>query len=148
VNYQARAVIFHPGTSPSRRQKIEKLLTPDPNTGQVDYAAVEREIPNNIAFLNKKTGIPGFWDAVLSDKVGVSSTPVIDEIVSDKEFYIYMDKIVEYYSGKKPILKGLEAKSFRKFNRSGREILDQRTFDDVFKDFDSYVVKAVDGRGG
>jgi len=135
----------------SLKNQLQLLVTPDPQTGKIDVAAVERFLRKKSEFshgLNKKFGIAKFWDRVLEGKVGVSATPIIDEIVGDKEFNMYMDKLVKYYTGKNPIITGIPTRSFRYFDKNGRAQFDRQVSNEVFGNIDHFVIKRVDGRGG
>lgn len=86
----------------------------------------------------------GLTEAILSRAVDSNYTPGVD-FIGDKEFYIYVEKLIEHYLGEKPILRNIPT---RRFSVGDGTRLDQRLFDKVFGSLESFVVKKVDGRGG
>ena len=96
-------------------------------------------------------GIPGLLDAFYNGQVGMNNAPGA-EFIGDKELYMYVDKMVEFYLKEAPVIKNLPTRSFRSYNEKGDCILDRPLFEQVFdnatKPKNSYVIKRVDGRGG
>ncbi|MBC7741897.1 MAG: circularly permuted type 2 ATP-grasp protein [Bdellovibrionaceae bacterium] len=76
-------------------------------------------------------------------KVHFSTTPGLD-FVGDKQFYMYVEKFIQFYLQQEPIIKNIETKSFA--NKDGS--LSQRAAVTVFSNSSQYVIKKVDGRGG
>ncbi|GAB4014967.1 MAG: hypothetical protein Fur0010_13560 [Bdellovibrio sp.] len=138
------------GWDAKKKDKLKELMKPDPTSGKVDYEAVAKYLQNESPFLvelKEKWGIRGVFDAVASGKVGMTNSPGM-EFIGDKEFYIYVEDMIRHYLKEEPILKNMPTASFRKFDPSGKEVLDDLAFIEVEKNFEKYVVKGVDGRGG
>lgn len=136
--------------TPAFREKIATLLRPNPTTGLIDYEklakVIERESPYEYE-IDKAWGIRGITDALQSNKVGMTNSPGM-EFVGDKEFYIYMEDLIRFYLKEEPVITNMETGSFRLFKKNGDAILNQEAVDKVVANFDDYVVKGVDGRGG
>lgn len=138
------------GWDPSKKEKLKNLMKPDPNSGKVDYESVSKYLQKESPYmveLKEKWGIKGVFDAVAAGKVGMTNSPGM-EFIGDKEFYIYVEDMIRHYLKQEPILKNMPTASFRKFDQTGKEILDERAFAEVEQNFHKYVVKGVDGRGG
>lgn len=138
------------GWDAKKKEKLKELMRPDPTSGKVDYEAVAKYLQKESPFLvelNQKWGIRGVFDAVAGGKVGMTNSPGM-EFIGDKEFYIYVEDMIRHYLKEEPILKNMPTASFRKFDPTGKEILDDKAFSEVEKNFEKYVVKGVDGRGG
>lgn len=86
----------------------------------------------------------GLLDAIIHNKVGVNYSPGVD-FVGDKELYIYIEELIRFYLHEEPILKNIETGRFASGFSSQ---LNQKIFDEVFTNIESYVIKKVDGRGG
>lgn len=84
-----------------------------------------------------RPGIPGFWKAVYSNSVGTSYIPGI-EFTNDKEFYLYMEKIILHYLGEIPVLKNIPALTFNR----------QFTPDELFKSLSRWVIKSPTSKCG
>ncbi|PIP93156.1 MAG: hypothetical protein COW00_04065 [Bdellovibrio sp. CG12_big_fil_rev_8_21_14_0_65_39_13] len=138
------------GWEPAKKEKLKELMKTDPITGKVDYEKVSKYLEKESPYLvelKKKWGIAGLFDAVADGKLGMTNSPGM-EFIGDKEFYIYVEDMIRFYMKEEPILKNMETASFRGFDQAGKEILDVKAFAEVETNFDRYVVKGVDGRGG
>lgn len=119
--------------------------------GKIDYEILEKLLQEDYYFKkvldNKKLGIPGIMKSFSLGNIGLTNTPGL-EFVGDKEFYIYVENLIKFYLKEEPVLNNMKTESFSKIDRSGNSLLDQRKLDHVFDNFEKYVVKGVDGRGG
>ena len=98
---------------------------------------------------DSRTLAKGLNGAILSGKVITNYAPGLD-FVGDKEFYLYVDDLVQHYLHEKPILPNLPTERFAVFNGTGQPSLNEDLFQKVFsgKNYKNYVIKIVDGRGG
>jgi uncharacterized circularly permuted ATP-grasp superfamily protein len=122
--------------------EIRKLLQPD-SAGKINYDAVEQHLRSNpyyqIDFGAYVKGMPqGLIEAIAAGRVPSSYSPGT-ELISDKEFYVYVEKLVRHYMKEEPILRNLPTESIA----SRPELIEEF----VSKPND-FVVKKVDGRGG
>ncbi len=85
----------------------------------------------------------GLTEAFLQGKVDFNNTPGI-EFIGDKEFYVYVEDLIRFYTRQEPILKNIPTKMFADADGRLRTDLMNR----VFRNFPRYVTKPVDGRGG
>ncbi len=121
---------------------VRKLLEPD-SSGKVNYDAVEQHLRSNPYFRQDfgsyvKAAPEGLIEAIASGRVPSSYSPGT-ELISDKEFYVYVEKIVRHYMKEEPILRNLPTESIAVRPELIEEFVSRP------KDF---VVKKVDGRGG
>ena len=89
----------------------------------------------------------GLTEAIVSGRVPSNYSPGLD-FIGDKEFYVYVEKIVREYLGEEPILRNIPTERFGIADGSGAIVADRGLLDRVFADPKRYVIKAVDGRGG
>lgn len=93
-------------------------------------------------------GFAGLSDAILKGKVASNITPGT-EFISDKEFYVYVEKIIQHYLKEKPILRSIPtARSPFKLAQDGIVISDEQVDAGLLRDQKRLVIKRVDGRGG
>lgn len=133
-----------------RTEKLKKLLTPGKD-GVIKLAPLEKfmleEWPVNYALHSKELGVPGLLNSVFSGKLELTNTPGL-QFVNDKEFYMYVDKMIEHYLHQKAIIPNIQTESFAQYYKNGKVALRKGVFNDVFKNIDGRVIKGVDGRGG
>lgn len=86
----------------------------------------------------------GLLNAILQDQVGVNYSPGVD-FIGDKEFYVYIEDLVQFYLNQEPLLKNIET---RKFVLEGTNQVDTTMIRRIFSSLYDYVIKKVDGRGG
>ncbi len=133
-----------------RTKKLKELLIPDKN-GKIDIDLLEKFMiekwPEDHFLNRKKLGISGLLDAVFNGKVGLTNPPGL-QFVNDKELYMYVDRMVEYYLKQKPIIPNIQTESFAEFLTDGKVVLRKKRMEEVFLDIDHWVIKGVDGRGG
>lgn len=86
----------------------------------------------------------GLLNAILQDQVGVNYSPGVD-FIGDKEFYVYIEDLVQFYLNQEPLLKNIET---RKFVIEGTNQVDTTMIRRIFSSLSDYVIKKVDGRGG
>ncbi|MEE2961962.1 MAG: circularly permuted type 2 ATP-grasp protein [Myxococcota bacterium] len=137
----------------SQNRLLRKLLV-ETKDGKIDAGKIEAYFAtNNPEILEslREGGISGLLGEFYKGNVGINNAPGSD-FIGDKEFYIYVEKMIEFYLGEKPIIKNLPTRTFRTFSKTGKEVLDQTLFNKVFDETTqnkaSYVIKRVDGRGG
>ena len=85
----------------------------------------------------------GLETLILKKKVLSNYSPGVD-FVGDKEFYVYVDKLIKFYLNEKPILKNIETVKLA----DARGNVRTDVMDKVFGSISDFVVKRVDGRGG
>jgi len=127
------------------KQALLDAITPDPKTGEFHVDLIEKVMKDNFGdftVYDTYKGYSGIIEQMKKGNVSITNSPGI-EFVGDKEFYIYMEELIRYYLDEEPIIKNMESGSFYKEGK-----LDQKMIDSVFGDFDQWVVKVVDGRGG
>ena len=137
----------------TRKSEIKNLLIPGVD-GELDISSIETFLnaqnPDAVQNL-KESGIPGLLNAFYEGQVGMNNTPGA-EFIGDKELYIFVENMINFYLGEEPIISNLPTKTFRTYNELGKEVLDQDLFNEIFneetKNKDSHVIKRVDGRGG
>ncbi len=86
----------------------------------------------------------GFLKAILENKVGTNYSPGVD-FIGDKEFYVYIEKLIEFYLQQEPIIKNIQTSKFV-LDDSGK--VNEGLMSEVFSSLSEYVIKKVDGRGG
>jgi len=129
------------------KKKTEKkigLIIADMDPVDLDNAS-----PANLQFNpdeDAKQGIRNIFELIKENKLNVVNPPGM-EWVNNKEFYMYVEKIIKYYLKEEPILKNLPTGSFRIFEK-GEEVLDKKAIKLMLKEKKEYVIKAVNGRGG
>ena len=152
VNYkrmvieEARGHLEEPDLNKTTRLQLEEeLAKPEPDLDRIKRNLYGSNFESDIAkTLAQTRHAEGLTEAILSKKVDSNYSPGID-FIGDKEFYLYVEKLIEFYLGEKPILRNIPTKRFSIGNGSRlNEILLER----VFKNLDQYVIKKVDGRGG
>lgn len=152
VNYkrmvieEARGHLEEPDLNKTTRLQLEEeLAKPEPDLDRIKRILYGSNFESDIAkTLAQTRHAEGLTEAILSQKVDSNYSPGID-FIGDKEFYLYVEKLIEFYLGEKPILRNIPTKRFSIGNGSRlNEILLER----VFKNLDQYVIKKVDGRGG
>jgi len=95
----------------------------------------------------KRLGIDGFWKLYLDGKVGCVNGPGTESI-NDKQFYMYIEKLIRFYLHEEPILKNIETRSLAIYPVAGRARLNRRLLEKVMSHPELYVFKGVNGRGG
>lgn len=133
-----------------KKEQLKKILQANPKTGKINYKKIEEFLKKESPYLvelDEKWGMKGIFEAVTAGKIGMTNSPGM-EFIGDKEFYIYVEEMIRFYLKEEPILKSMKTASFRTFDENGNEILDRLAFKEVEKNFNRYVVKGVDGRGG
>ena len=137
--------------SPKQRQILDKATEPDPDTGIIDSARLEKALKDanaQIYGLHGKPVIPGMIDAILQGKVATNYAPGLD-FHADKALYPYVEKMIEFYLHEKPILHNIRTGSFEKINpKTGAHEIDSAQLARVRENQKHFVIKAVDGRGG
>jgi uncharacterized circularly permuted ATP-grasp superfamily protein len=83
------------------------------------------------------SSVHGFWDAYAGGGFGLSSHPGT-ECASDKEFYLYVEKMIHLYLKEIPIFRNIKTRS----------LILERSRDAVFEQLDRWVIKSTVGRGG
>ncbi|PIS11894.1 MAG: hypothetical protein COT73_01520 [Bdellovibrio sp. CG10_big_fil_rev_8_21_14_0_10_47_8] len=96
------------------------------------------------ATIAQTKGVRGLTQAILEGKVDANYTPGVD-FIGDKEFYLYVEKLVQFYLHEKPVLRNIPTE---RFSEEPSLRLNSKLFDRVFSDLGGYVIKKVDGRGG
>ncbi|MGZ3693588.1 MAG: circularly permuted type 2 ATP-grasp protein [Bdellovibrionota bacterium] len=130
-----------------QRIPLEEALKPDPLTGKVNYAEVDRVL-SKVLRVRLKNGIePGIVEAVVKGQLLTNNTPGT-EFINDKEFNTYVEDLVRYYEKEEPKLRNLHARRLYTTNEAGARYVDPEVLKDLQNNMDQYVIKVVDGRGG
>jgi uncharacterized circularly permuted ATP-grasp superfamily protein len=82
-------------------------------------------------------GVPGLFDVYRAGRVTIVNAPGAG-IADDKAIYSYIPAIIEFYTGRSPILNNVETFNCR----------DQKDLDYVLANLEKLVVKEVHGSGG
>jgi uncharacterized circularly permuted ATP-grasp superfamily protein len=131
------------------RTAFEQLLKPGKD-GRINIQKLEKFIREESPYaddLDKKVGVPGLIDHFIQKNIGLTNPPGI-EFIGDKEFYIYIDKLIKFYLNEKPIIKNIETGSFAKYNKKGKLVVNKKELKRILNNLDDFVIKGVDGRGG
>jgi uncharacterized circularly permuted ATP-grasp superfamily protein len=131
------------------RVGLERALKPDPKTGKPDYRKMENILRMNSPYeLGMEKGItPGLLEAITSGQLLSNNTPGT-EFINDKEFNMYVEDLIRHYLGEEPILRNLPTERLYKVNAEGARVVDESVIKKLEENWDKYVVKVVDGRGG
>ncbi len=148
---EAQEQLSEESLNPKVRGLIQEALAADPETGRVDFKRLRKAI-NQSHFANdvdstRRYQARGLTQAILSGKLPSNYSPGVD-FIGDKEFYVYVEKIVREYLGEEPILKNIPTERFGIPDSSGKIVADATLMERVFSNPKKYVIKAVDGRGG
>jgi len=148
---EAQAQLSEDSLNPRVRKLIQEALVADPDTGRVDFKRLRKAI-NQSHFANevdstRRYQARGLTQAILSGQLPSNYSPGVD-FIGDKEFYVYVEKLVREYLGEEPILKNIPTERFGVPSSNGKIIADEKLMDRVFSNPKQYVIKAVDGRGG
>ncbi|MEK6579662.1 MAG: circularly permuted type 2 ATP-grasp protein, partial [Bdellovibrionota bacterium] len=132
--------------------EIRNAALPDPITGKINgvalEAAIRKEGYGSTMDHYLKDEISGLVDAMASGKVATNYSPGVD-FIGDKEFYSYVDRMVQYYlPNEVPLLTSIRTRSFSK-SKSGSIELDGISLQKLFEgEHKKLVFKIPDGRGG
>lgn len=131
---------------------LHAAATPDPKTGRVDLAAVERLlVPEYLAenWREQNSPLPGLMDALFNHKVGIDFAPGTSW-VSDKDLKGDVDEMVRFYLGEEPIIPSIPVTRFTTVDANGEEIRDEAAIERLLggEAYKEHVFKAVAGRGG
>lgn len=134
------------------REALRRALTPTDASGTIDYDAIEaalRRTPGWNEFVKWRDKHPkGLVDAVLRGRVGVDCHPGLD-MVSDKEFYRYVDPLLElYFPGERPILRSARTEPLVTRGRDGRVRRRESFLAELTEHRERWVLKRVSGYGG
>ncbi len=148
---EAELTLDQKDLSKKEKENLKRLMRPDERTGEVDYFRLELQLRHKSKYLSEiddNIGFEGLLEHYIDGRVGLSTSPGL-EFIGDKEFYIYVDKLVRYYLGEEPILKNVKSGSFAKYDPKTQKFsVDKKMFDYTSKNKDKFVFKGVGGRGG
>lgn len=124
----------------------------DPTTKLPDHAALVQVLKDMGHWghieAERRSSFVGLIEAVSAGRVAANYSPGAT-VAEDKEFYPYVEKIIEFYLGEKPILKNIPTWDARiDLGRGVYGELNEKLLRDVEKNQSKYVIKVVDGRGG
>jgi uncharacterized circularly permuted ATP-grasp superfamily protein len=112
-------------------------------TGQVDYNRIDQLVKSNPHIQFTKGAFVGNIPSELIDAIARGKVPSSyaagTEMISDKEFYLYVEKMIRHYLKQEPIIRNLPTESL------GQK---PEMIEEFAKNPKKYVVKKVDGRGG
>ncbi len=145
-----RVDLNRPGYTPNRRRlKVKR-----------DGVYLERMDGHGVVTTTEKIGfvavgtdladireVPGLLEAIQTGKVASNYSPGVS-FIEDKEFHLYVGKLIRYYLHEEPILAEVKTQSFRKVGAHGEPLIDDAFFDKVFSGLGNYVIKGVAGLGG
>lgn len=136
--------IFHTEISDNERRQLRSILEEiNPQTGLPDIDKLKEILSQYYNIAGDKVALSGITQAVLSGQVGASAVPGT-EFVSDKEFYTYVDDLIEFYLKEEPIIKNLQTLRMARADGS----LNLAVLNRVMSSKDDWVIKNVSGRGG
>lgn len=121
-----KAMLNTVGTDAYDREAFKKVVIEGSHLTDTDVREITRRHPQ------------GLLELIMKGKLPSNYSPGVD-FVGDKEFYLYAEKLIEYYLKEKPIIENIPT---RTVNRNKRIIEEFRNNPKKF------VVKPVDGRGG
>lgn len=145
---EARYLLDNPETfftQEGGRERLQEAIKPNQETGAYDLEKIKALLKENggdYTLFDSYKGYQGIIDNLKKGHLTMTNTPGAS-FVSDKEFYIYMEEVIRYYLSEEPIIKNMESGSFFKKGK-----FDKKMADLVFENFDQWVIKVVDGRGG
>ncbi len=130
----------------SIRQRLEVELARSPvDLGAIMDVLDDSNIRNGARdALSTAREARGLTEAILKGRVTANYTPGLD-FIGDKEFYLYVEKLIEHYLGEKPILRNIAT---RRMSVGNTGELNAELMAEVLNNIHKYVVKKVDGRGG
>ena len=86
----------------------------------------------------------GILRAILEGRVGSNYAPGVD-FIGDKEFYVFVEKLIRFYLREEPILRNIPTERFADEKTGG---VNEPLFERIFANLSQWVIKKVDGRGG
>lgn len=148
---EAELRIQDTGITRKERRMLEAALTLRDGR-EIDYAKIEEILRDKLSYEyslpdDLKNSFPGLTNAILKRHVGTNSYPGL-EFINDKEFYTYVEELIRLYLGEDPILKNIETIRLYDIDAEGKVQPNLEKIERVFSEFDKWVVKVVDGRGG
>ncbi|CAN5648095.1 hypothetical protein BH10BDE1_BH10BDE1_12180 [soil metagenome] len=135
------------------KKRFERIMKEvDATTKRPDHAALVQVLTElghwGHIEAERRRSFVGLIEAVSTGRVAANYSPG-STIAEDKEFYPYVEKIIEFYLGEKPILKNIPTWDARvDLGRGVYGRLNEKLLRDVEKNQSKYVIKVVDGRGG
>ncbi len=132
---------------------LAKAIATQTSDGHLDYDKIDLTLQTKSPYpydriqKQQARGTPGLTSAVLQGNVRTNYTPGTD-FVGDKEFYLFMEDLIGYYLGEKPILRNVPTKSLYRAERDGSFSLNEKVFKDLIENLEQRVAKPVDGRSG
>ena len=104
----------------------------------VIYKRLDDQFIDPLCFKPDSTlGVPGLMSAYLNHNVVITNAPGAG-VADDKSIYPYVDKMIEFYLGEKPVLNNVPTYQCREAD----------ALDYVVKNLDQLVVKEAQGSGG
>lgn len=132
-------------------KKLKRILQARTKSGRLNLKSLEAHLLKHwkgwYGLGNPRLGVDGIFNAAFSGKIGMSNIPGM-EFINDKEFYIYMDDLIRFYLKEEPIIPNIKTGRFVKFGKDGKSVFQPKVLDDVLNNFEKWVIKGVDGRGG
>lgn len=137
------------GFLPEQKIGMLRAMQPDPKTGLPDFKKMENIMRLNPNFTKglEKGVLPGLLEAITSGQLLVNNSPGT-EFINDKEFNIYVEDLIKFYLKEDPILRNLPSAKLYRVGTSGARVVDEAVLKELEGNWDKYVVKVVDGRGG
>lgn len=137
----AYGYLKQPRTRKPIREEILEIFAERDRTGTLDLQRLENAI-RKVAYVYRNAA-PGLVEAILQGKVGSNYSAGVD-FIGDKELYVHVEKMIEFYLKEKPILRNIETESLA--DNSGK--LKTELAKQITQSPQDYVIKKVDGRGG
>ena len=149
--WNAEAILAEKKLSQRGRKALEEALKPNPSTGRLDLEKVRAAIKLSGWYdyiLHDAWKRPkGLLQAILDGRVATNYSPGVD-FVGDKEFYMKVPQIIEFYLHEKPILQNGSAVPFFTHDATGQRVPNEEAFETFAEHPERYVAKPFDGRGG
>ncbi len=144
LRFHAGEALEDKGIAAKDRRAIKKALNAEP----FDLAKLEAAVNKAYDMTGAKRGmLSGLLNAIEDGRLKSNYSPGID-IVSDKEFYTYVEDFIRYYLKEEPVLRNIPTERLYIVDKSGKLAPNPKAFEKLEKDFANHVLKVVDGRGG
>jgi uncharacterized circularly permuted ATP-grasp superfamily protein len=132
-------------------QRLLRAMTPNENN-QINFDRLQKTLESNphldFDLAERANNRPsGVMEEIVAGRLPSSYSPGC-EFIGDKEFYIYVEKLIEFYTRQNVIVQNLETRSTATYDQNGRARANPEVIDDFIKNYRKRVAKGVDSRGG
>ncbi len=132
-------------------KRLMEVLSPRAD-GTIDYDRLQQVLESNPQQRFRLDEFAaqrpiGIMEAMVSGKLPTANSPGL-EFIGDKEFYVYVEKLIEFYLREKPVIKNLPTRPAAVYDASGRAQANPAVVADFRRNPENFVAKPVGGRGG